>query len=281
MTTNREQLVADWREQLATAQASATGPIQEAWLARMRVRLYSFLLTCYGEGQWRADDARPANAPAALETELRDEPTQAKPARSAGEIRTVLKTLANAQDDPHAPGPLAVGLDWDSWIVVATSGSGLSIERCQYMLHAAGIQSQIDFRGRSKVLEVPAAFRQQAFALLERNKRALSVPKRQTKLDAHEASLLFGLIMAFGVLWITALFSYPFFATPELRPDDESYRMLNSGRFDAGWQRVFGAIVSATLCICGWLFCGWVYCRFRRGRGKSARSTNATSNPQA
>ena len=282
MGTNREQLVADWREQLAMAEAASTGRLPHAWLARTRMRLYSFLLTCYGEGQWRTD-ARPAeDERTSFVVDTTGQHVQEKPVRSAGQIQSVLKTVANAQDDPHAPGPLRDGLDPNSWIIVAAAGSGFSIDRCQYLFRTAGIVSRVGFQGRDKVLKVPATSRRQAFELLDRNRQVLQVPKRRLKSNAQEKSLLFGLLMAFGVLAITALFSYPYFLWPDLRPGDRSYEtLLRHNEFDAAWQRVFVAVSSAAGCICLWLFCGWVYCRIRRRGRTTARLPNAASNSQA
>ena len=263
MSTTREQLVADWREQLAMAEASAMGPLQQAWLARMRVRLYSFLLACYGEGQWRADERPDNEERTSVMLAAADEQLHGKPARSAGQIRAVLKTVANAQDDPHAPGPLASGLDPDSWIVVATAHARFSTERCLRLLRDAGIYARVGFQGRDKVVEVPAPLRQQAFTTIERNKHLLRVARRrQSEPDPSMKPLVVGLIMACGVLLIVWLFCFPFVVMPELRPDDESYReLLNHGQLDSAFQDVLAAVLGAAFCLFCWLMCGWHYCR--------------------
>ena len=48
MTRARDQLISDWRQQLAAAESVVATSGRAAWLARVRRRLYRFLLACYG-----------------------------------------------------------------------------------------------------------------------------------------------------------------------------------------------------------------------------------------
>jgi len=52
---SRDELIADWHKRLAAAeQSQADASKRSQWLARMRVRIYQFLLSLYGEGNWNA-----------------------------------------------------------------------------------------------------------------------------------------------------------------------------------------------------------------------------------
>src|SRR5262245_24081128 len=54
---SRGKLVQDWNRRLAAAESEAAQHHRLAWLYQMRARLYRFLLACYRQGDWRADEA--------------------------------------------------------------------------------------------------------------------------------------------------------------------------------------------------------------------------------
>ena len=183
MTRARDELVSDWRQQLAAAQSAVADSPHSAWLARVRVRLYRFLLACYGDASWSAaplEETQESSdaAAGALADSLGDVALEGKPAKSLGQIRSVLKAVASAQDDPHAPGPLAGGLAPESWVIVAAASSKLKIGRCCELLRAGGLHARTAYRGDDHMVEVPARQRQQAFEIIERNRgRVLAAPK--------------------------------------------------------------------------------------------------------
>src|SRR5262245_52078179 len=51
--TTREQLIDRWQTQLADSEVQAESGSRR-WLWQMRVRLYRFLLLCYGSGEWKS-----------------------------------------------------------------------------------------------------------------------------------------------------------------------------------------------------------------------------------
>jgi hypothetical protein len=78
------------------------------WLARMRVRLYRFLLRCYGKADWRTTPAPVPGSPRhKTEGVVFDQPEvrflHGKPAKTPGKIQAVLKFVASAQE-PVASG---------------------------------------------------------------------------------------------------------------------------------------------------------------------------------
>src|SRR5687767_10369254 len=104
MTQTRDQLIADWQEQLAQAQGAKPVSPRIAWLQRTQVRLFRFMLANYGHQRWRPleGDSLPEETAAAQPAADTIVPAAAeldgKPARSDGEIRLVLTAVANAQE---------------------------------------------------------------------------------------------------------------------------------------------------------------------------------------
>jgi hypothetical protein len=183
MTQTRDQLVAEWQEQLAQAQSAKPDSPRVAWLQRTQVRLFRFMLANYGHQRWRPQggDSLPNEKAAVQPAAETIVPAAAelggKPARSDGEIRLVLTAVADAQEPAaHQPGPLAAGLDPDSWVIVAAASSKLKIGRCCELLRVAGLRARTAYRGDDHMLEVPARERQQAFAIIEENRRRIHAP---------------------------------------------------------------------------------------------------------
>jgi hypothetical protein len=140
----RDQLIADWQNRLAAAGHVRELPSSRAaWLARLRQRLYRFLLSLYGDGHWNVpgqvdtqkspggSDSVVHDAPGAL-------PLAGKPAKSDDTIRSVLDAVASANDEKQAQGPLA-GLTNRKLVVIVTARSGLDLVRCNQLLISEGI----------------------------------------------------------------------------------------------------------------------------------------------
>lgn len=181
MAATREQLISDWRQELAAAEGSVAASPRLAWLARMKVRLYRFLLACYGGSDWQPPPAiEPAARDKSSNQAVFDSASAAelagKPARSGIQIRSVLTSVAKAQDDPHAPGPLAEGLDHDSWVVVAAASSKLKMGQSLRLLQAAGLHPRACYRGDDQMIEVPACERHEAFEVIEQNRHRVHLP---------------------------------------------------------------------------------------------------------
>ena len=181
MAVNRNELISDWREELAAAGGSAKQPQRPAWIARMRVRLYRFLLACYGDGGWTADEPQEfvALGDATVSASgAAERPLTGKPAKSLGQIRSVLQAVAGAQGAALAPGPLTQGLPPESWVVVAAASSKLRTGRCYELLRARGLHVRVSDRGDDQMVEVPACERQEAFEIIERNRSRIHAPPK-------------------------------------------------------------------------------------------------------
>lgn len=153
MATTRDKLLADWRQQLHAAESLLAESPRYAWLGRMRVRLYRFLLACYGKQPWRTTPVS-----ASPECVVFDAPDAAllhgRPARPAAKIQSVLKSVAGAQDAAVETGPWAKGLAANSWVIVATRGSNIDPTRLQRLLEWLGIASQRRAYGTDEAVEV-------------------------------------------------------------------------------------------------------------------------------
>ena len=201
MATTRDQLISDWRQQLAAAEESASATPRLAWLARMQVRLYRFLLACYGGSDWQPP-AEPRDSSPLVFDSAEAKSLDGKPAKSITEIRSVLTAVAKAQDDPHAPGPLAGGLDYDSWVVVAAASSKLKTAWCAELLAKAGLHPRRSYRGDDELVEVPAHERHEAFEIVEQNRERIHQPPRTPRTQPIPAWCRFA-ALAIGAAWVS------------------------------------------------------------------------------
>src|SRR5262245_5936502 len=109
MPATREELIADWRERLAAAEEPVTpDSSRAAWLARLRMRVYRFLLSLYGGGDWNAPEQiaerqREHNDSVVIDAGAL--PLAGKPAKGESAIRATLESVAKARENASAPGP--------------------------------------------------------------------------------------------------------------------------------------------------------------------------------
>jgi hypothetical protein len=206
MATTRDELISDWRQRLAAAEETTASSPRSAWLARMQIRLYRFLLACYGSTKWEPP-TQSAESPQLVFDSAEARQLDGKPARSLGEIRSVLTAVSKAQDESHSPGPLAAGLDHDSWVVVAAASSKLKVRRCIDVLAKAGLHPRLCQRGDDQLVEVPAYERREAFDLVERHRQRLHQPPKTPRSQPVPAWASFG---ALGILamWLTGLLTW-------------------------------------------------------------------------
>jgi hypothetical protein len=206
MATTRDELIADWRQRLAAAEETAATTPRSAWLARMQIRLYRFLLACYGSASWQPPREQPRRLPLVFDS-AEAQSLEGKPAKAPGQIRSVLTAVAKAQDDPHAPGPLAAGLDYDSYVVVAAASSKLKVHRCVELLARKGLHPRLCQRGDDQTVEVPAHERHEAFAIVESNRQRLHEPPKTPRTQPIPAWCRFA-ALAILSLWATGLLTW-------------------------------------------------------------------------
>ena len=184
MTTTRDKLIADWRDRLAAAEATdLSSASRPAWLARLQIRLYRFLLSLYGHADWATNpppSRKRTNAPtnSAYDSVVFDSPDalplRGKPAKSAGKIQAVLKAVATAREGPQAAGPLVA----ENWVLVARARRHGVARRCAEFFRARGICARaVDHEHESSV-EVSACFHAEAIRILPSIVSAMASPAR-------------------------------------------------------------------------------------------------------
>lgn len=170
MPLSRNQLVAEWQCRLAAAEDAQAGTSgRTVWLARLQLRLYRFLISLYGTGDWRTSES------AACETDGSQSvvfdspevlPLAGKPAKEAGKIRQVLKAVSTAQDEPRPSGPLIGGLSSNDWMTVAVVRRRRDQERCASLLRRLKFTVRCARLGAKVAVEVPAHEYRAALLLL-------------------------------------------------------------------------------------------------------------------
>jgi hypothetical protein len=174
--TARDKLIAEWQERLAAAEAADIPSLSRpAWLARLQIRLYRFLLSLYGRGDWTTTTQ---NSPPASDSEVASDsvvfdspsalPLAGKPAKSLGQIQAVLKSVANAQSAAPAAGPLVHGLTPEHWVTIAVASTRHAHKAFYAVeaLHRRGIAVRHYAQGLRHVVEVRAGDFEEAIPIV-------------------------------------------------------------------------------------------------------------------
>ncbi|MFN0017784.1 MAG: hypothetical protein ACKVP0_05960 [Pirellulaceae bacterium] len=154
---SRGKLVQDWRRRLAAAEADGAEGERRTWLAQMRLRLYRFLLSCYQDADWRADEPSMSTGETLADvargdtTTLLDVRLEGKPAKTTGKMQAVLKSVSAAQDHPAEAGPLLGGIGVEESVAVVEAHEELDKAACQELLRQFGIASTWTTAGEIKV----------------------------------------------------------------------------------------------------------------------------------
>ena len=174
-----QQLVQRWNERLAVGERLLTNPSPRLrWLGRVYIRLYRFLLSVYGRGEWRSDTASPpgedqdfdadASASRMPFVDLTSHDPGA-PAKSLEQIRYTLKSMHLANSRTVEIGPLREGLQPESWIAIGETRKFRADVLCE-ALRKAEIQSQLHPHARREIIYV--RYRDYERALVIANKLA-------------------------------------------------------------------------------------------------------------
>jgi hypothetical protein len=192
-----------WTERLDECQRETEPPLSRvAWLRRVYARIYRFLIARYG-------DRRPAE-PASSSMPFGDcsTPLDGKAARSPGELQTALKHIQAAQ-----PAPLFVVKEdkpAPTWITVFEHSERVNFHACHKLLRAHGLEVRVLRQGAHRLLQVPLADRNVAFALLAAHRDELRVPREVVAERRQIIQQLLGLVcggvaFAIGALCMGAL----------------------------------------------------------------------------
>jgi hypothetical protein len=175
MATARDKLIAHWRHELHAAQDAIAIAPQPAWLARMKVRLYRFLLSCYGKAPWNTIPRSPDESDSVVFDQPEAQFLHGKPAKSAGKIQAVLKSVASAQSQPE-PGSIAVGAGEHSYIFIATESKTCDTLKLFATLKREGLAVRHVVRDGRDVVEVAAPEFHRARWLMQCHAAAAAIP---------------------------------------------------------------------------------------------------------
>ena len=171
---HRSEIVSQWQDRLSAAEELAHSTARFRWIHLARVRLYRFLLACYGRGQWRtgADEAEQTPAEGVV-SRYEASKWSGKPPKTVGAIQSVLKSVHNAQDRAPPVGPLVGGLDPEAYLAVTASDARIDVEKCENFLIERGFHPRVIGRGRRRTVEVPYAELKAAEALVDAHREKL------------------------------------------------------------------------------------------------------------
>ena len=177
---NRQAVVERWRKLLAESESlSDEPPSRSSFYHRVRVRLYRFLLACYGSGQWRMDESagdedgespQPSSAMPLVEPRAvggqTPESRRVDPHRSGtySYRQRGRCSSASLSDEPHQP----------TWIA-ATADAGIAPKRCCQLLRRRSGQARLVRRGDDVIVEVPRDDLDKALQLIARHRQELRI----------------------------------------------------------------------------------------------------------
>jgi hypothetical protein len=180
---HRSELVSHWQDRLSAAEELAHSTARFRWIHLARMRLYRFLLACYGRGQWRTGANEAEQTPAeGVVSRYEASEWSGKPPKTAGAIQSVLKSVHNAQDRVPPVGPLVGGLDPDTYLAVTSSDARIDVEKCERFLIDRGFHPRVVGRGRRMTVEVPYAELKAAETLVDAHRQMLR-PVLKTRTD--------------------------------------------------------------------------------------------------
>lgn len=210
---SRLDLLADWQRKLTAAESISDVGSRGRWLARMQIRLYHFLLSCYGSGDWRGE---PPHTPFVATNnrfspmgsgELLGPPLEGKSAKSSDQIRLAIKQIASAQGNPPPAGPLAKGIAPNNWIIAGTYRNRRFAEAGLLLLRHHALTARTRRQRRETIIEVWASERDEALALLDALPTHLpgfSIPREPAVPRAHRhvtsAARIMQALLIFGPL---------------------------------------------------------------------------------
>lgn len=154
--TTRDDILQRWQTGLEVNQPTAgPGASQLAWMHRLYVRVYDFLLSCYRHVDWRTQPEDESSAPVELFAPPMSE-MAGRPAKSVGQIAKVLKTVhcANAETTAQRDArPRVVPCKAD-WIIAAEFHYRRQAILFHRLLRRCGILSRNIRLGRHFFIEV-------------------------------------------------------------------------------------------------------------------------------
>ncbi|HUG66976.1 MAG TPA: hypothetical protein VMM76_04445 [Pirellulaceae bacterium] len=212
----RQQLVEDWKAKLA---ASSQPPVEcgerFAWVRQVYARIYRFLISCYGEGEWRgAGDDSSLNADS-QSTVSRMPFVECVPTsdgllpKSPERIRAALESIHGSNPGIATPGTMT-GVSDDAWVVVAARKYLKSARAVHRRLMVCGIEARLQNRTTDTAIVVRYGEFDQALEVIERVGRDKQIRIRiRRRVNPKESVGVLLLILSVLTLLGLALVSNP------------------------------------------------------------------------
>jgi hypothetical protein len=156
----RRHLVEEWKAKLeASSHPLVESGERFAWVRQIYTRIYRFLVSCYGEGEWRgAGDESNLNADSPSTASRMPfvehcSTTDGLAPKSPERIRAALESIHSSNPGIATPGT-TVGVEDDSWIVVAAQRKPKFARAVHRRLVACGIEARLLDRTTDKAVVV-------------------------------------------------------------------------------------------------------------------------------
>jgi hypothetical protein len=210
----RQQLVEDWKAKLAASSQPPTEcGARFAWVRQVYARIYRFLVSCYGEGEWRgAGDDSSLNADS-QSTASRMPFVECVPTsdgllpKSRERIRAALESIHGSNPGIATPGTMT-GVSDDAWVVVAARKHLKSARAVHRRLMICGIKAHLQNRTTDTAIVVRYGEFDQALEVIQRVGRDKQIRIRG-RVNAKESVGVVLLILSVLTLLGLALVSNP------------------------------------------------------------------------
>ncbi|QDU30145.1 hypothetical protein ETAA8_52640 [Anatilimnocola aggregata] len=155
--TTRDELLEQWQDGLAEADRASERGV--TWSDRLRIKLYRFLLSMYGQSTWPGEpsdvDNEQGRARSTLTVDKPPDHGLGKAPRTRAEILAGLRNVKGLSEELAPPGPLQQGLEPDSPVVVAANRKRAKIEPLVRHLRSLGVEPEVRFAGSLWQVFVP------------------------------------------------------------------------------------------------------------------------------
>ena len=169
----RQQLVEEWKAKLAASeQTPAASNERFAWVRQIYTRIYRFLVSYYGDGEWRGDrdDSSPrANSQSTVSRMPFVEcvpPSDGLLPKSPERIRATLESIHDSNPGIATAGTMG-GVEVDSWVIVDAQKKSQYARVVHQRLVACGIETRLLHRTTDMAVVVRHEDFQDALAVVQ------------------------------------------------------------------------------------------------------------------
>jgi hypothetical protein len=206
---NRRLLMQRWTARLAEAETHlARASPRAEWWYRMNVRLYRFLLACYGMDDWHpgdsTTDARTQEGTRSPSRTLVDNVgvCDGKPPRDVSQIRRVLDTVHAANESGVVAGPMNREAYQTAWVAATAWTACIAPRRCVRLLHKHGLEARYVRRGDDVIVEVRGRDLEEAVRLIDESRDYLRTRGQKLNANVPIAICFMGTLTFAATAWV-------------------------------------------------------------------------------